>query len=168
MTPPCGAKSKKVSTALFRLRRATAGDHKALAEFYLRFEPKGASLGLPPRQEPGRWLDTLSGYPNFVVLLKGRVVAHAVLCPQGEAGEVAVFVGREYRHRGLARRLLTELVAEARRLQLRRVWGLVEFDNLPLLRLARSLGFTRGGDPYEFTLDLAQEARLPAARSRAA
>lgn len=149
----------------FELRRATAADREPLIEFYLRFEPKGASLGLPPLKEPERWLDSLSRYPNFLVCQRRVIVAHAVLCAEGEEGEVAVFVAAEYRAQGLGRCLLSELVAEARRLDLRRVWGLTELDNIPMLRLARSLGFVAGEDPYEFTLDLKKAA---VARPRAA
>lgn len=147
----------------FQLRRATPADRTPLVEFYRRFEPKGASLGLPPHKEPERWLATLAAFPNFLIFVKGRIVAHAVLCPDADAGEVAVFVGQEHRGRGLGRCLLSELVEEARRLGLRRIWGLTEFDNIPMRRLARSLGFLPGEDPYEFSLDLNALAARPRA-----
>jgi len=108
-------------------------------------------------------LETLALFPNFLVLARGRIAAHAVLCPEGDAGEVAVFVGEQHRGRGLGRCLLTQLVEEARRLGLRRVWGLTEFDNIPMRRLARSLGFVAGDDPYEFTRDLSKAPALPRA-----
>lgn len=142
----------------YELHRAAPGDREALVEFYRRFEPKGASLGLPPPKEPERWLEALSGYPNFIVKGRGGIVAHAVLCAEGAEGEVAVFVAQDYRGRGLGRCLLSELVAEAKRLGLRRVWGLTELDNIPMLRLAHSLGFVAAEDPYEFTLDLREAA----------
>ena len=147
----------------FELRCAAPADRDALVEFYRCFEPKGASLGLPPHKEPERWLARLATFPNFLVLSKGHVVAHAVLCPEGDAGEVAVFVGQENRGRGLGRCLLSELVAEARLRGLRRVWGLTEFDNIPMRRLAHSQGFVAGADSYEFTLDLEEVAAIPRA-----
>ena len=147
----------------FELRRAAPGDCDALVEFYRCFEPKGASLGLPPHKDPERWLASLAPFPNFLVLSRGQIVAHAVLCPEGDAGEVAVFVGQGNRGRGLGRCLLNELVEEARRLGLRRVWGLTEFDNIPMRRLARWLGFTAGAEPYEFTRELKDAAAIPRA-----
>lgn len=144
----------------FKLSRATPADRNDLMDFYRFFEPKGASLGLPPHKEPEPWLEALSGYPNFIMRRQGAIVAHAVLCAEGEEGEVAVFVGEGYRGRGLGRCLLSVLVAEARRLGLRRVWGLTEFDNIPMLRLAHSLGFVAAEDSYEFTLDLKETATV--------
>ena len=56
--------------------------------------------------------------------------------------------------------LLTEVIHEARRLGLRRVWGVAEPDNYPMVSLARSFGFVAGSGPGEFDLDL-EEADLP-------
>jgi L-amino acid N-acyltransferase YncA len=137
-----------------RLRRAEAADRAGLVAMYESFEPKGACMGLPPRKDPERWLEELRPYPNFIVVDGERVVAHATLCPEREAGEVAVFVHQDYRARGLGKRLLQELIAEAKRLGLKHVWGMTEWDNVAMLRLARSLGFVSASDPREFYLDL--------------
>jgi L-amino acid N-acyltransferase YncA len=136
------------------IRLATPADQQAIVAMYEIFEPKGACLGLPPRKDPGRWLDTLREFPNVVALHNGRVIAHAALCAEKESGEVAVFVHQDYRNRGLGRRLLEALIREARRMGLRRVWGMTELDNVPMLRLAHSLGFVSARDPREFYLDL--------------
>lgn len=162
-TPPVPSAGVVAPPAGFTLRPVAAEDRAALVAFYLQFEPKGSSLGLPPLKEPEHWLDRLASYPNFVLLLKGRIVAHAVLCPEGVAGEVAVFVGQDHRGRGLGRCLLSQLLDEARGLGLRRVWGLTELDNIPMRRLARSLGFHAAEDPYEFTLDLEAATASPRA-----
>jgi acetyltransferase len=69
-------------------------------------------------------------------------------------GEVAVFVHQDFRSCGLGRQLLEALIREARRMGLRRVWGMTELDNVPMLRLARSLGFVTAEDPREFFLEL--------------
>lgn len=137
----------------FELRRATPADRDALLTMYRSFEPAAGCLGLPPRS-PEAWLDGLAVYTNFIALAESRVVGHAVLCPGGDSGEVAVFVHQDYRRRRLGRRLLTALIEEARRLGLRRVWGMTEIDNVPLIRLNLSLGFVPGDDPHEFYLDL--------------
>ncbi|HWQ03384.1 MAG TPA: GNAT family N-acetyltransferase [Candidatus Nitrosotenuis sp.] len=142
------------TTDQLQLRLATHDDRDAILAMYEVFEPKGASLGLPPRKDPGRWLDTLREYPNFIVLDGARVIAHAALCPEKESGEVAVFVHQDYRSRGLGKRLLETLIHEARRMGLRRVWGVTELDNVPMLRLAHSLGFVSAEDPREFYRDL--------------
>ena len=152
----------------FEVRRATPADRDALVAMYRSFAPKGACLGLPPRRDPERWLDSLSPYPNFLIEATGRVIGHAVLCTDGDSAEIAVFVHQDYRGRGLGKRLLSEAIAEARRLGLARIWGMTELDNVPMLRLAHSLGFVSGKDPREFYLDLreqtpTEEGRIPAA-----
>ena len=138
----------------FTLRLATPGDRGALVTMYLSFQPKGACLGLPPRKEPQLWLENLSVFPNFVVVVDDRVVAHAALCDDGEAGEVAVFVHQDFRGRRLGKMLLSALVDEARRKRLKKIWGMTDLDNVPMLRLARSLGFSPCADPREFFLTL--------------
>ena len=138
----------------FTLRLATPDDRCALLAMYLSFEPKGACLGLPPRKEPQLWLDNLSIFPNFVVEVDNRIVAHAALCDDGEAGEVAVFVHQDFRGRRFGKILLSALVDEARRKRLKKIWGMTDLDNVPMLRLARSLGFSPCADPREFFLTL--------------
>ena len=147
----------QIEPGAVEVRRSTPADRQALVEMYLGFEPKGAAFGLPPRKEPETWLDHLTPYPNFVAWVDGRVVGHSVLCPEDDLGEVAVFVHQDHRRRGLGKKLLRELVQEARRLGLRRIWGMTETDNLPMLRLAFSLGFVIRAGPHEFYLDLDQQ-----------
>ena len=148
------AAALETSSPALSLRLATHDDRGALIAMYLSFEPKGACLGLPPRKEPHFWLDNISAFPNYVVISNGHVVAHAALCDDGESGEVAVFVHQDFRGKKLGKRLLVELIAEARRKGLKKIWGMTELDNVPMLRLARSLGFSPGADPREFFLTL--------------
>ena len=61
---------------------------------------------------------------------------------------------QDFRHRGLGKRLLAELIREARRLGLRHLWEVTEPANRGMLRLARSFGFVRSEAPDEFHLDL--------------
>ena len=142
----------------FELRRATRADRVTLAAMYRSFEPKAAAFGLPPRDHPERWLDSLSGYPNFIAVAQGRVVAHAVLCPEGSSAEVAIFVHQDFRGRGLGKQLLGELINEAHRLDLQRMWAVIEPANVPMARLARSLGFAPGEELGEFCLELEKPA----------
>lgn len=143
-----------VATPRVVLRRATSEDRPALLAMYADFEPKAACLGLPPREHAGIWLDVLQPYPNFVIEVDGRMVAHGALCHDAQSGEVAVFVHQDYRGAGLGKKTLAALIEEGRRLNLRRVWGVTELDNVAMLRLAHMLGFTSQDDPAEFSLEL--------------
>jgi phosphinothricin acetyltransferase len=136
------------------LRRASSADREALIAMYESFEPKRACLGLPPAKSPERWLDGLAEFPNFIVLDGSRIAGHAVLCAEGRTAEVAVFVHQDYRSRGFGKRLLSALIETARAMNLRRVWGVTDLDNVPMLRLSRSLGFVSATDPREFFLEL--------------
>jgi L-amino acid N-acyltransferase YncA len=148
---------KRHAVSGFDLRRGAPADMPALVAMYESFEPKGAALGLPPRANPERWLADVSGFPNFVVSREGRIVGHGLVCPDGDAAEVAVFVHQSERSRGLGKWLLSALVDEARQLGLRRIWGTTDWENVPMLRLAHSLGFVTGADPEVFTLELPAE-----------
>ncbi len=136
------------------LRRAMTADRQGLAAMYRKFEPKAAFFGLPPRGDSKPWLDSLGGYPNFIVMAAGQIVGHAVLCPQGSSAEVAIYIHQDFRCRGLGKLLLGELVREAQRLRLRSLWAFIEPANVIMLRLARSLGFVPGNEFGEFYLDL--------------
>jgi GNAT superfamily N-acetyltransferase len=150
------------------VRRATPADRDTLLAFYSSFEPRPASLGLPPAHNLETWLDRIAPQPNFLALVEGRLVGHALLYPQNSKGEVAVFIHQEFRGRGLGRKLLLEVIAEGRRRGLHRIWGVTEADNFPMLRLAYSLGFVRGEEPYEFYLDLEKADLDVAANQRPA
>ena len=154
--------SQAIAVATLELRRASPDDRELLAGMYRTFEPKAAAQGLPPRHDPERWLAGLSVYPNFLAIVGGRLAGHSVLCSDGETAEIAVFVHQDFRGRGLGKRLLAEMVHEARRLGLRRVWGVTDLDNVPMLRLARALGFVPGRDPREFYLNLHAESHVAA------
>jgi ribosomal protein S18 acetylase RimI-like enzyme len=53
---------------------------------------------------------------RLVAEVEGQAVGNAQLTVWGQEGELgSLVVGREYQRRGLARQLLTELIAEARR-----------------------------------------------------
>ncbi|HEV2387431.1 MAG TPA: GNAT family N-acetyltransferase [Candidatus Acidoferrales bacterium] len=138
------------------IRLGTTADRGELLAMYQGFEPKAASLGLPPHSQLEQWIAGLAPFLNFLAYADGKLVGHAVLCPEGDAGEVAVFVHQDFRGRGIGRRLLATLLEQARRMGLRKAWGMTEPDNLPLLRLVRTLGFVqdRQKDPYLFSLNL--------------
>ena len=148
------AESQVQGAISYEVRCLRPGDSDALVAMYRSFRPKGAALRLPPRKLPQRWLEELGAYGNLVAVAEGRVVGHAVLCAIRDNAEVAVLVHQDFRGRGLGKKLLGEAINEARRLGLRRVWGIAEVDDLPMRHLAYSLGWTPGKQPGEFFLDL--------------
>lgn len=152
------------------VRRATAADREALLAFYRGFEPKGAALSLPPvrKEATVQWLASLERFANFLAFEGGRLVGHGVVCRDGGTAEVAVFVQQALRGRGIGRRLLHELIAEARWLGLWRIWGIAAADNVPMLRLAWSCGFVPGEEPGEFYLDLQPSAHRCGPQANAA
>lgn len=147
--------AENIGTGALRLARLTPERQSALEEFYNQFEPKGAALGLPPRSPEAvhEWIQSLRKYPNFLMLDGDAIVGHAMLCPEVYTGEVAVFVREGYRGQGLGKRLLQAVIAEALEMDLRRIWGICEPDNVAMLRLAHACGFTPGKDLGEFFLD---------------
>ncbi|MGQ4659807.1 GNAT family N-acetyltransferase [Lysobacter sp. F6437] len=70
-------------------------------------------------------------------------VARIVVDPDGRAGEFAILVSRYIKGMGLGRYLMTRLVKWARSKKLERIYGDVFEHNLPMLALAKSLGFER-------------------------
>ena len=79
--------TKTVAVASIRL--AGPGDRGALRAMYQEFEPRPASLGLPPRVRIDEWLDRLAGSPNFLAHVEGKLVGHGGLCAAEGTGEVA-------------------------------------------------------------------------------
>ncbi len=143
----CGPKARKRrATTLEKetdivIRSLTGEDRAALLAMYEEFEPKGAADGLPPAHHPEVWLDRVANGPNLIALVQDRIVGHAILCPEGASGELAVFVHQGFRNRGIGRRLLAALIQEADRMGLERVWGTTEPDNIAMIRLTGEMGF---------------------------
>ncbi|MDE3136638.1 MAG: GNAT family N-acetyltransferase [Acidobacteriota bacterium] len=139
------------------VRLAGPDDREALRGMYETFEPRPASLGLPPQAKIDEWLDRLAPAVNYLALVGEKLVGHAILCPENGTGEVAVFVHQDYRGQGIGRLLLSALVEEGQRLGLRRAWGMTELDNVPMLALAHAVGFVPDSDPGMFHMDLRTE-----------
>ncbi|MGH9814721.1 MAG: GNAT family N-acetyltransferase [Candidatus Acidiferrales bacterium] len=146
--------AKEAHTFAVCVRDVQPTDRARLSELYEQFEPRGGFLGLPPRTDAGGWLDRLAECPAVLAEKEGQAVAHGVLCPQGDAAEIVVFVHQDHRSRGLGRRLMQALLDRARELGIRRAWGITERDNLRMLRLVRSLGFLPGTEMDVFELGL--------------
>jgi acetyltransferase len=68
-------------------------------------------------------------------------VVRACADADGEGAEVAVLVRSDLKGQGLGRLLMQKLIGYCCRRGMRRLWMSVLCDNLPMLRLAASLGF---------------------------
>lgn len=143
------------------IRQASADDRAGLVEMYEGFQPRPASLGLPPRAGIDQWLERLGAALNFVAVADDKLVGHAILCPEDGCAEVAVFVRQEHRVRGIARRLMEEVIAQARRMGIGYLWGMTELDNVPMLRLAHAVGFVQDEkDRCRFGMELTRNTKI--------
>ena len=98
------------------------------------------------------WLPKFLKGGNAVVVvaeLDGEIVGSAEAVPTGEPGEaeVGIVVKREYRRRGIGKRLGLALYLAAREAGIKRAIAEVSPENAPALALARALGFRRAPSP---------------------
>jgi acetyltransferase len=110
--------------------------------------------------DPKRLREVLASFPEAGIGLVATVPAAdgidivgsaiAVFAADRASGEFAITVGSEFGGSGLATRLMTTLIEEARRRGLKALEGIVLRQNHSMLRLARRLGFrveSEPGDP---------------------
>ena len=135
----------------------------------------------PIRELPEGWLRTLTqiDYRRHQALIaecfdgdealpvaEARYVVDEAGDEAGDEADFAVVVADDWQRRGLARRLIGSLIAQAARSGLRRLRGDVLATNRAMLDLARSLGFhTRrhpdgGAQVMRIVLDLPERATL--------
>lgn len=77
----------------------------------------------------------------------------------GTAGEFAILVRSDFKHKGLGRDLMTLMIEHAAASGLRSIIGTVLIENTPMLNLCRQLGFrvkNVGAGEYLVKLDLAE------------
>ena len=74
-------------------------------------------------------------------------IARATIIPGTREAEYAILVSRFLAGQGLGRQLMRKLVKWARGKYLDRLYGHVAEDNVPMMQLAQSLGFTRVDTP---------------------
>ena len=99
------------------------------------------------------------GALGFVCVEDGRAVAYGgmVIAPfEGQVTNVAV--RSDYRRRGLGRRLVEAMVAEARRLGLEQIALEVRVSNEAAIGLYEGLGFVRAGVRKRFYKDPTEDA----------
>ncbi len=149
------------------LRPIRPEDEPALGDMVRRSDPRDVRM---------RFLGSLKDFPHLMaarlsqidydremalvsVAADGEIlgVVRIIADPDNEAAEYAVMVRSDMKGRGLGYRLMNEILAYARQRGLRRIFGDVLRENLPMLHLAQELGFTvRAGedDPTLARVDL--------------
>lgn len=136
----------------FVLRRLRPGDLEALRRAFLRLTPEEVeyrffhrSRGLPASvQAQVRGLDPARD-AAFVLEDAGEIRAVADLhVDRRDAAEAefGLIVGKAIAGRGIGRRLMLQLIDEARRRGLAALYGNVRADNARMLELCRDLGAT--------------------------
>ena len=100
-----------------------------------------------------------------ITIAGGRIVASDDLA----AWEFALLVGDAWQGQGVGKQLLTALIEEAERRNVRRLIGNISVDNRPMLKLARKKGFSIArdtGDTSTCIATLAIDSRPRGKRSR--
>jgi ribosomal protein S18 acetylase RimI-like enzyme len=137
------------------IRRSTSGDAEAFRE----------SVASVARER--RYLSTLDGFPlsetraflqriekenlpQLVAVSNDRIVGWCDIVPKegpgfSHVGTLGVGVLKDWRRRGLGRKLIEECLALARASNLEKVELVVYSDNLVAIRLYESVGFTHEG-----------------------
>lgn len=159
-----------------QLRPIRPEDEPALGEMVRRSDPRDVRM---------RFLGSLKDFPHLMaarlsqidydremalvsVAADGEIlgVVRIIADPDNEAAEYAIMVRSDMKGRGLGYRLMNEILDHARRRGLKRIFGDVLRENMPMLHLAQDLGFkVRPGcdDPTVVRVDLDLSAAQPAA-----
>jgi RimJ/RimL family protein N-acetyltransferase len=118
-------------------------------------DPHALARGVSP--VPGRefaLVATVPAYDGYDIVGAARYVASA----QPKTCEFSITVAEDWRGAGLATTLLRRLILRARRDGYRAIEGFVLADNLPMLALARYLGFAVLPVPDDTTVCLVRRA----------
>ena len=129
---------------LIEFQAAGGMDPEPLVEMYTAFDPADRAQGIPPSQEDRirSWLDTLLTEGLNVLAWDGSdVVGHAVLMPDTEGWELAIFVYQPYQGAGIGGQLIRTLLGYGAAEGVEHVWLTVERWNRPAIGLYKSVGF---------------------------
>ncbi|MBI1990380.1 MAG: GNAT family N-acetyltransferase, partial [Betaproteobacteria bacterium] len=88
-------------------------------------------------------------------------VSRYITNPDGESCEFAVVIADQWQGRGIAGRLMSELIAVAREKRLKQMMGHVLASNSRMLKFVGELGFTLSHDPSDPTVKRAVLALQP-------
>ena len=119
--------------------------------------------------------------PVFVSAQGGRVVGWSALgsfraaCTAAGTLEDSIYVHHDFLRHGIGSRLLTELIAAARRIGLRSILANISADQTPSIRLHEKFGFQKVahlrqvGQKFDQSFDAVyMQLLLPASKSRQA
>jgi ribosomal protein S18 acetylase RimI-like enzyme len=123
------------------VRAADAGDERGILSLGPASDPISESLALLALGSEGGF--------SLVAEIAGTIAGHLMVAGPRRSdggGEIALFVGRPWRRRGVARALLSEAFREADRRQMARLWVRVAPDNGAARRLYESAGMARTGE----------------------
>ncbi|MEF8883672.1 MAG: GNAT family N-acetyltransferase [Haloarculaceae archaeon] len=142
------------------LRENDRDDVDALVEMYEGFDPADRAQGIPPVDPEAirEWLDVIvsDDSVNVVAAHDGRLVGHAILVPDNEAGyELAIFILAEYQGAGIGTELLAHLLGAGQEHGIEKVWLTVERWNDAAIALYRKIGFeTTGSESFELEMSI--------------
>ena len=136
-----------------------------LVKMYDRFEPLGAALGLPPREEETRheWIEGVLRHRMNLAAFSpaGAAAGHCFLVSDKPgSAEMAIFVHQAFRRRGVATALVKTMLEWGCEEGLRRVWTLTGSENTAALRLQEKFGFRLTNAAF---YGVEMEIRLPRA-----
>jgi GNAT superfamily N-acetyltransferase len=123
---------------------------------YVEFDPADRAQGIPPSEEERirSWLDTLLTEGLNVLAWHGDdVVGHAVLMPDSEGWELAIFVFQPYQGAGIGTQLIETLLGYGAAEGVDHVWLTVERWNRPAIALYESVGF-EPSDAESFEMEM--------------
>ncbi|MFC4358061.1 GNAT family N-acetyltransferase [Halobium salinum] len=137
----------------------SAEEFEALVAMYDDFDPSDRAQGIPPGRESRirDWLDTILGEDCLnVVAWDGEGVAgHAVLVPDEDAYELAIFVYQPYQRAGIGTNLIETLLGYGQENGVEKVWLTVERWNRPAVGLYEKVGFeTSNSESFELEMSL--------------
>jgi len=135
------------------------GVQEALVEMYDAFDSADRAQGLPPIGAAAirEWIDTVLADDclNVLACHGGDVAGHAMLVPDDDAFELAIFVHQAYQEAGIGTRLLESLLGHGASNGVERVWLTVERWNRPAIGLYRKVGFeTTTGRSFELEMSI--------------
>jgi len=133
----------------------------SLARMYDDYPPEHRSLGLPRllAEEREAWLSgVLEAGRNFVAVVDGTVVGHAVYAPaDAEVTDFVIFVDPAFHELGIGSSLLRYAISTAARAGVERIVSHAEADNARALHVYDKVGFElheSAGLVVEVTYDL--------------
>lgn len=145
-----------------RIRNLKEKDHQSLLNMYGSFYPKNYAFGLPPKSDDIRikWINNLEHERLNVVAESGDSIAgHAAIIDviDEDFCELLFFVHQDFRHMGIGSALVVEICKRAFCLGKKRIWLMVERENIAALTMLYNIGFriTRVNNvDYEMEMDL--------------